>query len=372
MGTELTSGYSTEVDNIDKDSWHRILEKFDDANIYQTWSYETIRSGKKKLSHLLLKKNGEVVAAAQARITKIPFTNLGVAYIRWGPLWRRRGEISDPELLAEALRALRNEYVCGRKLIVRILPLLFDDVSDLFDQVLVQEGFIRSTSEDPQRTLLVDLNHSLAELRKGLDQKWRNRLNRSERNNLRVIEGSSDSLFGLFLEIYGEMHKRKKFLETSDVRQFRLIQSDLPDSLKMKILIALSDGAPVAGVICSGIGDMGVYVFGGTSDRGLSAQGSYLLQWKALNWLKEQGATWYNLHGINPLTNLGSYHFKKGLCGKNGKDVRFLGTYDTYDNVTSRCIFEQVDSLRAIYKKGKVIVNGLRRSKAGSLFSYFF
>jgi lipid II:glycine glycyltransferase (peptidoglycan interpeptide bridge formation enzyme) len=115
----------------------------------------------------------------------------------------------------------------------------------------------------------------------------------------------------------------------------------------------------VSGVVCSGIGDMGIYLYGATSDEGLNSQGSYLLQWKALSWLKGKGAKWYNLHGINPVTNPGTYHFKAGFLGKNGKDVCFLGVYDACDSVATRTVFRFAGLARAMYRKGKVVLNDL-------------
>lgn len=350
---QLLPGYSAEIKAFNKKSWHHNLENFRDANIFQSWSYEAINSGPKNLSHLLLRKDGKLVAAAQVRIVKMPITSVGVAYVRWGPMWRPREEPLNVEVFGQAIRALRNEYACRHRLVVRIVPPIFDDQADIFGPILNQEGYTRSSNQESQRTFVVDLGRSLEELRKGLDQKWRNRLNRGERNNLNIIEGFDDDLFKLFLEVYGEMHDRKNFQETVDVKQFRLIQSDLPESLKMKIFIAFCDGKPAAGVICSGIGDMGVYLFGGTSDAGLSAQGSYVLQWRALNWLKEKGAACYDLYGIDAVANPGTYHFKSGMSGKNGKEVAYLGSYDASDNVIMRKALRFAEILRTTYAKKK-------------------
>jgi hypothetical protein len=88
---KLATEYSVEVDNFGKDSWSEIVGNFDDANIYQTWSYDAVRYGRENISHMVLKKNGSIVAASQARIVKIPLINAGIVYIRWGPLWRMRG-----------------------------------------------------------------------------------------------------------------------------------------------------------------------------------------------------------------------------------------------------------------------------------------
>ena len=58
-----------------------LLNDFDDANIYQTWSYGAVRWGEKNLSHVILKKHNEVVAATQLRIVKISWLGVGIAYI---------------------------------------------------------------------------------------------------------------------------------------------------------------------------------------------------------------------------------------------------------------------------------------------------
>jgi len=47
-----------------------------------------------------------------------------------------------------------------------------------------------------------------------------------------------------------------------------------------------------------------------------------------LQLLKNNGCLSYDLGGIDPKENPGGYHFKAGLAGKNGKDVRHIGEYE--------------------------------------------
>src|SRR5471030_244654 len=118
----LPNGYTVDVDTVDKAGWHDVLDRFIDANIYQTWSYEAMRRGERGTSHLLLRKDGETVAAAQVKIVKLPFLKVGVAYVRWGPMWRLRGREADPQVLSAALDAIRREYAVRRGLTLRMLP----------------------------------------------------------------------------------------------------------------------------------------------------------------------------------------------------------------------------------------------------------
>jgi lipid II:glycine glycyltransferase (peptidoglycan interpeptide bridge formation enzyme) len=239
------------------------------------------------------------------------------------------------------------------------MPLLFSDNTEPFDPILKQEGFERLSIETAQRTLLIGLSKPLEELRKGLDQKWRNRLNFAEKKGLDIVEGEEDGLFAQFIEMYEEMHARKKFVKPNDVHQYRAMQDELPNSLKMRISIAYLHGKPVAGLVYSRIGDIGICLFAATSDAGLSTQGSYLLQWKTVGWLKENGAKWYDLAGISPETNPGTYRFKSGLCGKNGKDLHYMGTYVSHENSVADRVVRMANFTRIQYRRSRRIVNGL-------------
>lgn len=326
----LDHGYVAYFDAVGRQEWDNNLNPFSDSNIYQTWSYDTIRCGEDNISHMVLQGDGKTVAVAQARLMRIPILGLGAAYLRWAPVWQPRNQIPDPIVFQQALRALRNEYVCRRGLILRIFPLLYDDNSQTYIDILSQEGYAAVPGEKHGRTLIMDISQPLDDVRKKIDQKWRNCLNKSERNNLEVIEGTDDSLFGDFIELYRALLNRKKFEKPNDINEFRMIQKDLRPEYKMRIFLCQSSGVISAGVICAVVGDTGVYLFGATNDEGMTNKGSYLLQWKAIQWMKNSGCRYYNLNGINPVMNPGGYHFKVGLSGKNGRDVNYLGRFDSY------------------------------------------
>ena len=96
----LEAGYTAEFDIVDKYEWDKIIDQFSDANIYQTWSYDAIRCGEENISHLVLRLADKIIAAAQARIVRLPLLGLGAAYVRWGPLWQLRNQTVDPASLS--------------------------------------------------------------------------------------------------------------------------------------------------------------------------------------------------------------------------------------------------------------------------------
>jgi len=214
-----------------------------------------------------------------------------------------------------------------------------------------------------QRTLIIDVQRSVEELRKGLHEKWRYNLRFAEKQGLRVEEGTDDHLFQAFLNTYEQTHQRKKFLETSDVREYRMIQQGLAPQQRMRILVAYHGDVPAAGVICSCIGKIGVFLYGGTSTAALNLRASYLLQWRAMNWMKEQGALCYNLGGINRARNPGTHQFKSGLCCKNGKEVSTLGSYDAYCNPVFGAIFQAADLARVVVRDGRITLRAYKRKR---------
>jgi hypothetical protein len=326
----LEAGYSVEFANCDERRWCALLESFEDANLYQTWTYDAVRCGERNLCHCIVSRSGRVVAVAQARLLQAKPLPAGAAYVRWGPLWRRADAPVDASDFRMALRALRNEFVLRRGLFLRIYPFAYQADPFDFSPMLQEEGFTPSPSEVPQRTLLVSLQPSLDDIRRDFDHKWRNCLSKAERNALVYSAGSDDRFFHAFMELYRALLHRKRFKEPNDIDEFRQMQRRLPDAFKMMVFLTGAGDQPSCGAVCTAIGTTGVYLFGACNDAGLKTNGSYLIQWKAIQWLKDQGCRWYNLNGVNPDANPGTYHFKAGIAGKSGLDTRYLGRYDAY------------------------------------------
>jgi hypothetical protein len=319
----MSAEYNVEVDRVTKADWSNLLHEFSDAAIYQTWSYGATRWGERNLSHLILAKAGRPVGLAQVTIRTAPVLRAGIGYIPWGPLWRHRGEQPDLSTFPHLIHALKEEYAGRRRLQLRIAPKEIDAGSASLREFLVNEGFRRSGKA--YRTLLLDLEPSLQDLRKGFDQKWRNQLNRAEKNGLEIVEGMSDELYDTFAKLYKEMLARKGFETFVDVGEFGRIQADLERASKMVVMLCIAHNEPVAGLVGSALGDTGIYLLGATNDAGMKIKGSYLLQWRFIEWLKECGCRWYDLGGIDPEGNPGVYHFKSGV---SDREVSHIGEFD--------------------------------------------
>ena len=323
-------GYQVQTDGIDKEQWSNFLSEFDDATIYQTSSFGALgapRCSGRDVAHVVLRIDNEIVSICQLCIRGFPLLGTGIAEVEWGPLWRKKGGTPRFEGFHHMVGVLKEEFAVKRSLMLTISPYARDGADSRIRFSLHEHGFQLDSTVGAYQTLRLDLSQSLEELRTKLSPEWRRNLNRAARNNLRLVEGESDDLYEVFLQLQKEMLRRKKYVPGVNYERFRMIQRDLRADLKMKIMVCEFEREPICAAICSAIGDTGIYLFGATGDRGLKLNGSYLLQWRIIEWLKERNYRWYDLGGVDPIGDPSVYHFKKGIAGKDGQVERFIGGY---------------------------------------------
>jgi lipid II:glycine glycyltransferase (peptidoglycan interpeptide bridge formation enzyme) len=330
-----SNDYTVETDKLDKHRWYDIIQRFDDASLTQTWSYGAARWGQGNLSHVLLKRNGEIVAAAQVVIRKIPLLGTGLAHIKRGPLWQLRGTQRNLQTLRRMLRALRDVYEVRRSLLLRIFPAT-EDGTGIIRSVFKEEGFKRDLDIGTPSTALIDLSHSLEELRRSLRPTWRRNLVLAERNRLTIKHGVSDELLEVFSKLYIEMLYRKQITGVVDIRHFVEMQKTLPEALKIRVLICEHQGVPIAGLAVPHLGNTAQNLLAATGDKGLDLRGSYLLQWRMLEWLKGHGCRWYDLDGINHREYPGISRFKIGFAGDLGVEAEYLGQFESCTSYVSQ------------------------------------
>jgi lipid II:glycine glycyltransferase (peptidoglycan interpeptide bridge formation enzyme) len=332
-----SADFTVEVDTLSERDWSSALETFEDANIYQTRAYGEVRWGPNNLSHLVLKREGRIRAMAQLRVVPLMGRKFGMAYLRWGPLCHLKTEPLHPEVADTMASALFQEYAKKRRMFLQVVPNAYlgtERASILTEafRCFNTETFVPGST---YRTFVLDLDPPLDELRRNLEQKWRNMLNNAEKKQLKIIAGNNDELFEQFIPLYEEMHARKQFGGAAQMQDFLSIQKCLPSREKMRVLLCQENGVLVSGVVVTGLGDFGIYLHGATSNAGMKARGSYRLQWETIKWLKEKGIRYYDLGGINPEANPGVYHFK---CGFSAKDVLYLPPFSAYGSPVAKLV----------------------------------
>jgi lipid II:glycine glycyltransferase (peptidoglycan interpeptide bridge formation enzyme) len=306
-----------QVDGQTAESWSTIIAQFADANIYQTWAYGAVRWGERHLSHLVIRRNGQVLAAAQLRIARMPLIPSGVAYLRWGPMCQINRGLLNPAVVVAMISRLREEYAKRRGLALYVIPNAFagSDRAAVFQNALAGSGLHSEPALGHYRTVVVDLEPAEEDLRKRLDKKWRNQLNGSEKNGLVLEMSDGPEAYREFLRLYEAMRARKQFDTSVDVNQFARIHELLSGLARTQVFLARKDGEAIGALVCSLMGDTAIYLLGATNEKAMELKAANFLQWRVMLWLKERGARWYDLGGIDPEANPGGYHFKSGLGG---------------------------------------------------------
>ena len=332
----LADGYCAEIDSANEAAWNELIALFNDASLNQTWAFGAVKTGERNLSRLILRYQNEIVAAAQVRVKTIPLVGFGAAYVSWGPMWMRRDREPMAENFRQAIRALRNEYVAKRGLCLRLYPLVFDDNPFALREILDGEQYLPAAGDKAARTILLDLAPELKTLREGMEYKSRRNLRRAEEAGLEVIEGDGEEMLDSFMEIYREMISRKGFLPSHDHDVVKRMQQRLPAGQKLRAYLCRDEGRLCAGTIVSLLGNTGLEMSAATNELGMKNSSSYLLRWKMVEQMKSMGQRFFNINGINPEENLGTYQFKRGFTGKCGRDLHYLGKFDATPGVLVR------------------------------------
>lgn len=317
--------YSSETGVASENEWYSYLEQFDDANLYQTISYGKNSKGGRHLTHFILRKGNKVVAIAQLRLFLIPVIKKGIAYLLRGPVWKLKNEDENLEILDRMLKALYNEFIIKRKLVLIVGPNLYEEEGKDYESVFIRNNFKLKKLANKRRTILIDLSRSKEELRKKLRRSWRQNLTKAESNG-HILEREGRNNFSILNEIHGEVVRRKAFRTDLTVDNFSKIQNDLPDNYKLDIMLCKSHEEYVSGLIGVNIGDTGLALIGGTTAAGLrhAPNSYYLLMWNMCESARAAGCRWFDLGGINPDTNPGCYQFKSGM---RGREVTYLSNY---------------------------------------------
>lgn len=318
-----------EIKKIDFVEWRQLASSFADHNYRQLYEYSSLAAERigATSENVAIWHGQELKGLANIRIKRIPFTSKGVAYINGGPLIKHVHALSEQEQsLTKCLVALRQEYVNRRGLLLRIICPVSDCATVSFQSKVFESlGFKKPKAKGKYRTILIDLLPPVDSIRKGLAQKWRNILNKAEKNNIQVTRSKELSSFDDFLILFDNLVERKRISVDLGPSFFRDLQKTLPEHEKFVVHLAIANGKPVAGHIGSYLGDTAVYLLGAANDEGLKLNASYLLQWNVILYARESGCRWYDLGGIDPESNPDVYRFKQRM---GGEDITAAGPYE--------------------------------------------
>ncbi|MEA2953277.1 MAG: hypothetical protein QOJ96_2797 [Alphaproteobacteria bacterium] len=337
------SGLDCEVDTVADLSWDQLANEFEDLNYDQIACYSAGQWGK-RVSHLLLRQQDVPIAGARTAIITLPGFKRGLAFLRFGPFWRRRDGASDLAVYRAAIAALVEEYCVRRGHCLTVIPRPNPEFYQQERQVLSEFGFsVRRAFPDPNR-YLIDLSLDEDAQMRSFEQKWRYNLRQALAHDFEIRLCESDADVRAFQSLHATMVTRKGFYNHDMVHLLPELAAQLPEGLRPRIALAFHQGRPVVGAAIALLGDTAYYVFGGSDSAALSLKGGYALQWWIIRWLSSQNVRWYDLGG--EAQEPGLRQFKKGLVGKRGAVVTMAGEYDFWTQTSGRLMADAIYGIR--------------------------
>jgi lipid II:glycine glycyltransferase (peptidoglycan interpeptide bridge formation enzyme) len=269
---------------------------------------------------------------AQVLFRALPGGLGSLAYVPRGPV----ADFGDGAGVRALLEALRPTVGARRAICLKIEPNL--EQHPALDAALRSLGLRPSPQAvQPRRTILVDLQDEPEALLARMRQKTRYNVRLAERKGVTVRAGGEADLpaFHRLMEVTA---LRDRFAVHSQEYYAAAHRLFVTPGLG-RLLLAEYEGELLAGLVALALGDTACYMYGASSDEGRNLMPTYLLQWEAMLWAREQGCRWYDLWGVPDEEEAdlearfadrsdglwGVYRFKRGF---GGRVVRMAGAWD--------------------------------------------
>jgi hypothetical protein len=308
--------------------WDRLASGFADMCLEQTAAFAGLRLGAAHATGVILREaaSHEPLAMALVVVSTLPVIGLGLAYVKFGPLWRRRGAPAEPAHLALMLEALKREFAQKQKLAVRVMPPADPGFERAWKDALACANFAFQAAATDRERYLVDLTLSEGDQLKSLGSKWRYHLAKSAIDEIDIREPDLEAGLPEFLALYRDMLSRKQFGGRYGIEDLPAIAETVGPALGMRLFVASHRGKPVVGSLIVGAGERVFVPYSASNDRAPELRAGYALRWTIMERLRGTEARWLDLGGVEG--DQGQRLYKLGNVGKRGRVAEVPGAFD--------------------------------------------
>ncbi len=330
-----------------QEEWDAFVCRHCRGHLLQSWGWGEIKAGaswKPLRLALYSGASGEIVAAAQVLRRTAPYmpARLGhLAYVPKGPVLDWRASTEDGESLARLfLRKLRAFLRNQGALALQIEPHLEvgTPAAQAAQAHLRDLDFHETQPVQPLRTILLDIQPGEETLLARMKEKWRYNVRLAARKGVEVRVANTLEELQSWYALLQITSERDHFgIHTFDY--YRKVWHVLGPRRQARLFLARAEGELLAGIFVGLLGREAIYLYGASGNARRNLMPNYLLQWEAMRWTREAGASTYDFWGI-PATDqadeamAGVYRFKSGW---GGRVVSFIGNYEyTYHPLLMR------------------------------------
>jgi hypothetical protein len=194
---------------------------------------------------------------------------------------------------------------------IDIAPEWTDQYADSASGMLARNGW--QPRSERRSSLRLDLRPSLDRLLGNFRKATRYEIRRSERQEVEVTIACNENDCDYWLGLYLDMAKKKQFAAEDCGHIRRVLRWLGSEARRGGLLLAHKDGRLLGGTVIVRSGVRCWYVWGATAKDDRFSAG-HLLQWRAIQWAKEQGCLEYDFGGYTEGRSGGPAFFKKGFC----------------------------------------------------------
>ncbi len=327
--------------------WDAYISSSPSGHLLQSWGWGELKAGVGWYPLRLALWDAQlerIVAAAQVLCRSpqhLPLRLGHLAYIPRGPIFEC--SVSHiPNTAQIFFTQLRSILIKQGALALQAeFPSELDsEESNMLVRALEPLHFQRAQPVQPARTIVLDLTPDEDTLLANMKEKWRYNVRLARRKGVQIRFAETLEDVNSWYELLQTTSIRDRFgIHTREYYQ-RAWQIFAPLE-QARLLLAYYNKQLLAGIFVGFMAKQAIYLYGASSNEQRQLMPNYLLQWEAIRWAKQVGATTYDFWGI-PETDekseamAGVYRFKSGW---GGRIVRLAGNYEcTYHPVAMRFI----------------------------------
>ncbi len=304
---------------MDVPTWEKYYAMIRCAPLAQSYDYARAtysHKGRRARWGLIYIAN-EAAGIVQLSEASTLFSLFHAIILDMGPLWFDNNNLDKKHhaFFTELNRQFPKRI--GRKR--RIIP-------HIADETLLHKAFHQlayKSHPSSYETLWINLEKDEHDLRSHLKQKWRNQLNKSEKQGLTFKLDKTGESFDHFHNAYLSDYFERNY-KNIHPKQLPVFFKTFQQNRKVLLCHSLKDNKIAASALILLHGAAATYQIGIVTDLGRESCANHFLLWNAILHLKKIGIKDFDLGGINAYDAKGIQHFKEGL---NGEKTTFKGFY---------------------------------------------
>jgi len=323
-----------QIADSDRDDWNRFVAGYPSGDLLQSFEWGVVKSGSGGWEpiRIMVFDDDRPVAAVSILKRKLPRLNKSILYAPRGPV----GDLSNPELLANLTRAVRDLAGAHSAILFKIDPPV--PVEDGASESNLRDFAFRPVGDasgfggtQPKCVMQLDITKEPDALMAEFKPKTRYNIRLAQKKGVTVEQGADKTDLRRFYDLLLETAARDRFLIRS-YGYFETLWDTLVAPGYARLFLAKYQSEPIAGVLCFYFGDRCWYTYGASSNAHRNVMPNHLVQWRAIEHARSLGIRLYDFRGVSPRRGptpqghlQGLNRFKEGF---GARYVEYIGDYD--------------------------------------------